>query len=356
VALGRWRDQFPLPVLQGGGGTAANMNVNEVLASRATQLVRSENASATPVHPLDHVNRSQSTNDVYPTGLNIAVILLAGEAAEGLGHLSDVCTEIADRVPRELERLGRTCLQDALPVPIGTATHMVHAHAVARCTNDIRAAIAPLHSVPLGATAVGTGFGAPAGYTPLALDAVADESGLPLVGCDDPFDALANADMHLAVMNALCRAAIQLARMAQDMRFLSSGPVGGIAELVLPAVQVGSSAMPGKINPVIPELMVQISHRVRGANAAVEASVAAGELELNVMTPVIALELLGSLDEMARAARLFADRCIAGLTWNLDAVDQHLRGSLTDAVALAAEAGYATSSQRFRPNYPPLGS
>ena len=271
VAAGRWHEHFPLPVLQGGGGTAPNMNVNEVLANRATQLLREGTANADRVHPLDHVNRSQSTNDVYPTALNIAVLLAGAEAAGGLSHLIDACLAAAERVPAGLERLGRTCLQDALPVPIAAATHRMHAHGLARCRDDLLASLERLHAVPLGATAVGTGFGAPPGYGTAALAALRAESGLELVAVDDPFDALAHADPHLAVMQALNRATLVMAKMARDFRFWSSGPVGGIGELVLPAVQVGSSAMPGKINPVVPELIIQISHRVRGATTAVEA-------------------------------------------------------------------------------------
>jgi aspartate ammonia-lyase len=355
VAAGRWHEHFPLPILQGGGGTAANMNVNEVLANRATQIVRERSADIPRVHPLDHVNRSQSTNDVYPTALNLATVGLGNDAAAGFSHLIRTCIEQADRIPAGMERLGRTCLQDALPVPVA-ATHRMHAHALTRCHGDLVASLEPLHAVPLGATAVGTGFGAPPGYRELALAALVTESGIELSSVADPFDALAQADPLLAVMQALCRAAVVMAKIAHDFRFLSSGPIGGIGEMILPAVQVGSSAMPGKINPVVPELIIQLSHRVRGATVAVEAAVADGELELNVMTPVVALELLGTLGEVGRAARLFADRCVAGLAWSSDRIARNLRGSLTDAVVLAEESGYATSSARFPPAYPPLGT
>ncbi len=354
VAAGRWHEQFPLPVMQGGGGTAANMNMNEVLATRATQLIRERTPKAEAVHPLDHVNRSQSTNDVYPTAMNIAVLLAGTAAAAGISHLIAACNAQADQIPAELERLGRTCVQDALPVPIAAATHRMHAHGLTRCRDDLIQSVDRLRAVPLGATAVGTGFGAPAGYREAALPALVAETGLELTAVDDPFDALAHADPHLAVMHALCRASLLMAKIAHDFRFLSSGPVGGIGELVLPAVQVGSSAMPGKINPVVPELIIQLGHRVRGATTTVESAVADGELELNVMTPVVALELLGSLNEVDRGARLFADRCVSGLRWNTEAVDQNLRGALTDAVTLAGESGYAASSRQFPPAYPPL--
>ena len=191
-----------------------------------------------------------------------------------------------------MQRLGRTCLRDALPLTVGE-THTSQAHAIARTSTALAAALDTLLIVPLGATAVGTGLGAPRGYREAALAFLAAESGLEVRGADDLFDALANLDEYVSVAAQLVRVSVVMAKIANDLRLLSSGPVGGIGEIELPAVQVGSSIMPGKLNPVIPELVMQVSYETRGAATVVEAAAAAGELELNVMEPVIARHLLG---------------------------------------------------------------
>lgn len=346
VAAGSWHDAFPVPVLQGGGGTSLNMNVNEVLANRANELLGGARGTYRPVHPNDHVNRSQSTNDVVPTALSLAVLRAGRETTAGLDHLRATLERKADE-GEGLERLGRTCLQDALPLGVAE-THRAQAHALARTTADLGAALAALRAVPLGATAVGTGLGAPPGYRERAVALLAEEAGEPLEPSADPFDALAHADPYLAVAGALLRATLVAAKLAADLRFLASGPVGGIGEVELPAVQAGSSQMPGKVNPVLPELVLQVSYDVRGTVATVEAAVAAGELELNVMEPVIARRLLDSLDDVGRAARLLADRCVAGLRWRPEVLQKHLHGSLAAAVDEATRAGYDAASAARR--------
>lgn len=351
VAGGRWHEHFPLPVLQGGGGTSTNMNANEVLANRANELLGSARGLYEPVHPNDHVNRSQSTNDVYPTALAIAVVEEGAETVAALEHLGAVLETKASEAG-DLERLGRTCLQDAVPLTVGD-THRAQARALARTAGDLRNALDALQAVPLGATVVGTGLGAPAGYRELAVSLLAEETGLPLEPARDPFDALAHLDPHLRVAQALDRATLVLAKLAADLRLLASGPVGGIGEVELPAVQAGSSVMPGKVNPVIPELVLQVAFDVRGTVTAVEAAVAAGELELNAMEPLIARRLLDSLDDVTRAARLFVDRCVAGLRWREEAVRSHLAGSLAGAVAQAAADGYASALAAARARHGP---
>ena len=351
VADGRWHDQFPLPVLQGGGGTSANMNMNEVLANRANELLGSARGAYDPVHPNDHVNRSQSTNDVYPTALAIAVVEAGAGTLAGLAHLWATLEARAADVG-DLPRLGRTCLQDALPLTVGE-THRAQAHALGRTSADLRAALDALQAVPLGATVIGTGFGAPLGYRELAVRLLAEETGLPVEPARDPFDALAHLDPYLRVAAAVNRSTLVMAKLAADLRLLSSGPVGGIGEVELPAVQSGSSAMPGKVNPVIPELVLQVSYDVRGMVTTVEAAVAGGELELNVMEPVVARRLLEALDDVGRAARLFADRCVAGLTWREDVLAKHLAGSLAPAVEQAASEGYEAAARAARRIAPP---
>jgi aspartate ammonia-lyase len=342
VSGGRWHEQFPLPIVQGGGGTSTNMNVNEVLANRANELLGATRGTYDPVHPNDHVNRSQSTNDVYPTALQIALCRGGFEALEGIEHLVTVLEAKAEE-QGTLERLGRTCLQDAVPLTV-RETHLAQAHGLERTGGDLLAALSSLLAVPLGATVLGTGLGAPPGFAEVVVPLLAEETDLPLTAAPDRFDALAHFDPYLAVAAALVRVMLVESKLASDLRLLSSGPVGGFGEMELPAVQAGSSAMPGKVNPVMCELVMQIWFDVRGTAATVEAAAGAGELELNVMEPVIARRLLDSLDDVARVSRLFADRCVAGLKWSETTVADHLRGSLAPRVERAAREGYRKAS------------
>ena len=339
VGQGCHLDQFPIDVVHGGGGTAVNMNANEVIANRAAQLLGDSLGTYAVVHPNDHVNRSQSTNDVFPTALALATFATGQGTLAELRELERLFDRKADGFG-DLERLGRTCLQDAVPLTV-RQTHAGQAHAISRAARELGRALEALLEVPLGATIVGTGLGAPPGYRALVLEYLAEESGVAVRGSDDLFDALANLDAYVDVAAQVVRVALVMAKIASDLRLLSSGPVGGIGEVSLPAVQVGSSIMPGKVNPVIPELVMQVSYEVRGMATTVEAAVAAGELELNVMEPVIARHLLGSLHDVGAVARLFGARCVAGLNWNTARIDEHLRGSLRGAVEAMATQGYA---------------
>ncbi len=343
VAANRLDEHFPLDVVQGGGGTATNMNANEVIANRAAELLGGRRGAYDLAHPNNHVNRSQSTNDVYPTALQLAVVARASDTMAGLGRLAEALAASGDRAG-EMERLGRTCLQDALPVPVRAVAHG-QASALGRVSADLGAAGERLLAVPLGATAVGTGLGSAPGYRSLVVGYLADETGRAVSAVADPFDALAHIDQYVAVASGLVRSMLVMSKIAADLRFLSSGPLGGVGEVRLPAVQVGSSIMPGKVNPVIPELVMQVGFEVRGAAAVVEAAAGAGELELNVMEPVVARHLLASLADVAAVARIFARRCIDGLEWQADAVARHLQGSLSERVELARRDGYAAASR-----------
>jgi aspartate ammonia-lyase len=288
---------------------------------------------------VDHL----ATNDVYPTALQLAVHRTALEALPGLEAVAGALDALAERHP-DLERMGRTCLQDALPVPVGEV-HRAQARAVRRGAARLAADSDELLAVPLGATAVGTGLGAPAGYRDAVVARLAEESGLRVVEAPDPFDALEHFDVYLRVASSLLAAMLTVAKLAGDLRFLSAGPV---SEVELPAVQVGSSVMPGKVNPVIPELVLLVGFGVRGCHAVVEAAVGAGELELNVMEPVIARHPLDALRDTGRAAQLFAGRCLAGLRWNADAVGEHLAGLYAADVLVAQSDGYERASQLRR--------
>jgi aspartate ammonia-lyase len=338
VAGGAHHEHFPLPIVQGGGGTSTNMNANEVLANRANELLGSARGRYAPVHPNDHVNRSQSTNDVIPTAEALAVHAHAGAAGEGLVQVrAALLRQAAEN--EGLEHLGRTCLQDAVPLPV-SAVHQAQARTIDDAATALGGAAGRLLAVPLGATAVGTGLGAPEGFGRAAVEHLRAESGVDVRLAEDPFAALASLEPFAAVAEAAARCGRALARIATDLRLLASGPVGGIGEVRLPVLQPGSSIMPGKVNPVLPELVVQVSFELEGSAQTVRLAAAAGELELAIMGPVVTAELLRGLDRLVRVAALFAERCLAGLEWQRDRVDANLQGSLQPAVERAQVEGY----------------
>jgi aspartate ammonia-lyase len=342
LASGLFVDQFPLEIVQGGGGTSTHMNVNEVLANRANERLGAARGQYAPVHPNDHVNRSQSTNDVLPTAAGLAVYVTAATTCTRLGRLGEKLLELA-ATHNGLEHLGRTCLQDAVPVPV-PAFHRAQAHAVEQAIQDLEAAAARMLVVPLGGTAVGSGLGAPKGFQELAVRYLRDESGLDVRCADDLFAALASLEPFARVADAMARAGRVVARVAADLRLLASGPVGGIGEVRLPPLQPGSSMMPGKINPVLPELVMQVSYELAGAAHTVGLASAAGELDVAVMGPVVTAELLGGLERLGRVADLFTERCLAGLQWLPDRVASNLGGSMKEAVESIERLGYERAS------------
>ncbi|MFE0154751.1 lyase family protein [Nonomuraea sp. NPDC059007] len=347
VAAGDLHEHFPLDVVQGGGGTSTNMNMNEVLATRATELLATAPATTPDVRvdPHDHVNRSQSTNDVMPTALNIAVLTTAQATVRSLRVVAESLRRQAARY-RSLDRLGRTCLQDAVPVSAGLV-HDGQASAVLSAARLLESAAGELRGVPLGATAIGTGLGAPPGYAAPALERLAEETGLALEPAANLSDGIASLEALASVADAMARGGRVLARVASDLRLLSSGPVGGMAEVRLPPMQAGSSIMPGKVNPVIPELVMQVSFQLEGGAHTVHLACAAGELEVTPWGPVVTAELLRGLRRLERVALLFATRCLDGMAWNEDAVRDNLRGSLREAVESAVEHGHAYAVTHF---------
>lgn len=332
IVEGRHDAQFPTALVLGGGGTTTNININEVIAARASQIL------GRPVHPNDHVNASQSTNDTYPTAMALAVHDLVAaplrDVAEIIAAFTAKGEEYADTI-----RLGRTCLQDAVTLTVGE-THRSHATALTRCLKQLREASAHLTEVPLGATVLGTGIGAVDGYREKAVTELSGLYGQPLTASDDLFDSLAHLDPYSAIAAAASRTAITMAKIAADLRLLSSGPLRGIADVVLPKVQAGSSIMPGKIIPVIPEYVMQLSYRIRGRAATVDMSVAAGELELNIMEPVIVDSLIDIFHDLSAAARAFREHCVEGLTWNGLHLENNTGAAFDRWIELASQEGY----------------
>jgi len=340
VAAGLHTEQFPTALVLGGGGTTTNMNLNEVIAARATQLASVE------VHPNDHVNASQSTNDSLPTAMALTVIDTADGPLSALRGLAEALKDKAVE-HHETPYLGRTCLQDAVSVRAGQ-TLRAQARAIGRGADGLESAVRELSAVPLGATVLGTSIGAPEGFTRMCIDELRTLVDIDVTGAQDHFDALAHLDPYAAVADAATRAGITVAKIAADLRLRSSGPRGGLAEVTIPALQAGSSIMPAKVNPVVPEYAMQLSYRIRGSAYTVSCAVAAGELELNVMEPIIIDALLNIFEDLQHAAATMATLCVGGLVWDGPRRTENLDQALDRWVELAGHSGYEAASSSAR--------
>lgn len=338
VIAGRYDEQFPTPLVVGGGGTTTNMNLNEVLAARATQIL----GDSQVVHPNDHVNKSQSSNDTFPTAMALTVILGSSSVIDAVETLIGALQRKAVEY-EGFDHLGRTCLNDAVALPI-SASHRAQAHALERTLRDFAASIQGLKEVPLGGTAVGTGVGAPQGFGAAAVRHLAAATGLDLAPSIDVFDAMSNSDPYSRVASELRRISQVIYKLCADLRFLASGPNGGINEVTLPNLQKGSSIMPGKVNPTIPEVVMSQMLLVRGRAYVVDEAVDAGELEINVMAGVMLESILEIFESLTACAPLLAEKCIDGLRWNIDVLDEKLRTGFDASVNRAIEVGYEQSS------------
>jgi fumarate hydratase class II len=333
VMDGRHDAQFVVDVFQTGSGTSTNMNTNEVIAARAAALL------GQPVHPNDHVNRSQSSNDVFPTALHVAAARTAQEtllpAMETLrGALESKRLEFWG-----ILKTGRTHLQDAVPMRLGQEFGG-YARQVELSQARIRKALEDIYELPLGGTAIGSGLNAAPGFAAAAIAILAERTGLPFREARDHFEAQAARDACVFLSGALKTYAIALTKIANDIRWLGSGPRCGLGELTLPEVQPGSSIMPGKVNPVIAESLLMVCAQVIGHDAAISWGAAAGAFELNTMMPIIAYDLLESIELLAAASRNFAEQCIAGLQANESRLRDSMEASLALATALTPEIGY----------------
>ncbi len=358
VAAGKLDDHFVVDIFQTGSGTSSNMNANEVIAKRANELLAGKRDPKQPVHPNDHVNRCQSSNDVFPTAIHLAVLSalhLPSPPASGGERLGVRGVEHDDLMPalEELEqdlkkkadefadvvKIGRTHLQDAVPVTLGQE-FAGYAAMIAGSRFLIAVNRPALCELALGGTAVGTGLNAHPDFAARAIADLAKRTGLPLVPARNYFDALGSRRALVATSGALKALACDLMKIANDLRLLSSGPRSGFAEITLPELQPGSSIMPGKVNPVIPESVCQVAAQVIGHDAAVTVAGQSGLLELNVMMPLMAANLLDSIQLLANVSRLFARSCIRGLEPRRDRCAQLADQSLALATALVPKLGY----------------
>ncbi|MBS1861628.1 MAG: aspartate ammonia-lyase [Actinobacteria bacterium] len=332
-----------VPIIQGGAGTSTNMNVNEVIANRTLELLGREPGEYAYCHPNDHVNRSQSTNDVYPTALRLALIERQAVLDAALRGLAAKLAERAD-AHVGIVKLGRTQLQDAVVVS-AEAELRAWADQCAAGAEGLRRATEPLLEVSLGGTAIGTGIGAHPEFSARAVAALAEATGHPFRPAARLVSATTDPTALHGYSAALRGAAVDLAKLADDLRLLASGPAAGLAEVELPPVQAGSSIMPGKVNPVIPEFVNQLAFRVYGADTAAAHALAAGQLQLNAMLPLVAHELFEAQHALQIAAATLGDRCIDGLSYRHERVAEYAEDGLDELVQAALVSGYAAAGE-----------
>jgi len=335
---GRLDEHVVVDALQGGAGTSTNMNVNEVLANRALQILGEPLGHYHRVSPLDDINRHQSTNDTFPTALRVAGLWLLATLEKELVALQEAFQE-KERVFASIVKVGRTEMQDAVLTTLGREM-AAYAEALSRDRWRIYKCTERLRVVNLGGTAIGTGLGAPRAFIFQVVDVLRDLTGLGVARAENLIDATQNADVFAEVSGILKACAVNLLKISSDLRLLSSGPEAGIGELVLPARQAGSSIMPGKVNPVIPEAVSQAAMMVMAHDMAIGQACAAGSLELNPFLPLVAHGLLESLELLAGAARILNHQCVQGLAADEKRCQAHVRASTAVATALVVRIGY----------------
>lgn len=342
IIEGKFDDEFKISAFQGGAGTSTNMNVNEVIANRAIELLGGTKGNYDLVHPLNHVNMSQSTNDVYPSALRIAAIRLIRKLSNSLSSLQEAL-QIKETDFSDIIKLGRTQLMDALPMTAGQGFG-AYAKAIERDRWRIYKVEERLRQINLGGTAIGTGLNATNRYVFLMTDTIQDLTGLGIARSDYPMDITQNCDIFVETSGLLKACSVNLLKISNDLRLLSSGPRGGIGEVILPKMQTGSTIMPGKVNPVIPEMVAQVSLRVISNDSAITMASSMGQLELNAFTPLIAECLLESLELLERSVMIFKEKCIDELELNKNRCLENLEKSLVSATALVPYLGYDMAS------------
>jgi fumarate hydratase class II len=344
VASGKRNDQFPLVVWQTGSGTQTNMNANEVIAGRANEILTGIRGGKSPVHPNDHVNASQSSNDTFPTAMHIAA------ARQVTGHLLPALAALHAALQRKagafakIVKIGRTHLQDATPITLGQE-FSGYAQQVADSIARLEAALPRVFRLAQGGTAVGTGLNAPAGFADDFAAEIARLTSLPFTSAPNKFEALASHDTMVELSGALNTAAVALNKIANDIRLLGSGPRSGLGELILPENEPGSSIMPGKVNPTQAEALTMVAAQIMGNHVAISVGGAQGHMELNVFKPLIAYNVLQSIGLLADASASFAARCVDGIEADTTRITDLVERSLMLVTALAPEIGYDSAAR-----------
>jgi aspartate ammonia-lyase len=343
VREGALHDQFVVDVVQGGAGTSTNMNANEVIANRALELLGHRKGDYDAVHPNNHVNLSQSTNDVYPTALKIAANWSIQDLCEAMQSLREAFQAKGEEFADVL-KMGRTQLQDAVPMTLGQE-FTAFAVTIGEDIERLQEAAALVREINMGATAIGTGINTDPRYAPLVCRRLSEVTGLELTTSPDLVEATSDTGAFVQLSGVLKRVAVKLSKICNDLRLLSSGPRTGLNEINLPPMQPGSSIMPGKVNPVIPEVVNQICYQVVGNDLTITMAAEAGQLQLNVFEPVIAFNLFQSTDMLTRGARVLKERCVEGITANRERLLQMVQDSIGLVTALVPYIGYERSSE-----------
>ena len=343
VRDGRLHEQFVVDVIQGGAGTSTNMNANEVIANRALEILGHEKGDYAQLHPNEHVNMSQSTNDVYPTSLKLAGYFGIFQLIDAMEVLRKAFHEKAVEFADVL-KMGRTQLQDAVPMTVGQefSTYVVMLEEdIAR----LKEAVLLIREINLGATAIGTGINAHPDYARLVCQHLADITGIPLLTAPNLVEATQDCGAFVQLSGVLKRVAVKLSKVCNDLRLLASGPRAGLGEINLPPMQAGSSIMPGKVNPVIPEVVNQIAYEVIGNDLTITFAAEAGQLQLNAFEPIIAHSLFKSVTHLRAGCLTLAERCVKGITVNREALRESVRNSIGLVTALNPYVGYANATQ-----------
>ena len=347
VAEGRFDNEFVVDVFQSGSGTSTHMNANEVIATRAAELLGGVSSDTVHIHPNDHVNMGQSTNDVFPTVIHVAALaLVEKQLLPALHSLTQSLAGKADEFTKVV-KAARTHLQDAVPITLGqefSGYASVISHGIRRIENSKQHPA----ELPLGGTAVGTGLNAPPRFTELAIAELNSRTGLTFRPAENAFEAMQNRDACVETSAALKIVAIGFMKIANDLRLLASGPRTGLAEIILPSLQPGSSIMPGKVNPVIPEAATMVAAQIIGNDLIISVSALNGNLDLNVMMPVIAFNLLQSIEIAAAAARTLAEKCIRGITADVQKCRSYAEATAALVTALAPTFGYENAARLFQ--------
>lgn len=338
VVCGMFASEFIVDGIQGGAGTSANMNMNEVIANRAIEMLCGKKGDYSIVHPNDHVNMAQSTNDVIPTAGKLTVLDLLKKLEKSLKKLDSALYKKADEFDGVI-KIGRTQLEDAVPMRLGQSFH-AYATMIERDMDRIENAKKEMYTVNMGATAIGTGINTSEYYFDHIVPTLARVSGYPLVQADDLFDATENLDGFVRVSSCLKACAVNLSKMCNDLRILASGPKAGFGEITLPAMQNGSSIMPGKVNPVIHEVVSQVAFHIIGHDVTITMAAEAGQMELNAFEPVVFYNLFDSISTLTHAVDTLTDNCIIGITANEERCQKLLDASVGITTALCPYIGY----------------
>ncbi|MBT1516792.1 aspartate ammonia-lyase [Bradyrhizobium sp. SRL28] len=346
ITAGDLTADFPIDVFQGGAGTSTNMNMNEVIANRALERLGFARGRYDVIHPNDDINLSQSTNDVYPTAIRLSILLAHRSLDRELRQLADELERKGSEFAG-IVKLGRTQLQDAVPMTLGQE-FAAFATTIREDVVRLEELVSFFLEVNLGGTAIGTGINTKPDYAAIVVEELSRLTELPFVAASNLIEACWDTGLFVLFSGMLKRTATKLSKISNDLRLLSSGPRGGLAEINLPVLQPGSSIMPGKVNPVIPEVVNQVAFQVIGADLTITFAAEAGQLQLNVMEPVIAYSMLQSISLLANAARVLREKCIVGITANVERCREHLEASTAVVTALTPLIGYERASDVAR--------